>query len=196
MAIAIPEFSEACPHQGRPDAIKSVWTLTEETSDSPVVRAVPDFGAFYQREYRPVLGVAYALTGDMSAAEDLCQEAFMAAFRRWDEVGTMEHAGAWVRRVVANRSASRFRRLAAEGRAMLRFGREPLDLSSPSAESVAVWTALRRLSSRQAVIVVLTFFSGLSHAEAAQVMGCSVETARTHLKRAKAHLAVWLGEDE
>jgi len=44
-----------------------VWTLTEETSDSPVVRAVPDFGPFYQREYRPVLGVAYALTGDMSS---------------------------------------------------------------------------------------------------------------------------------
>lgn len=173
----------------------SVWTLTEETSDSPVVRAVPDFRAFFQREYRQVLGVAYALTGDVSAAEDLCQEAFMAAFRRWDEVGVMEHSGAWVRRVIANRSASRFRRLAAEGRAMLRFGRELIEPQPPSADSVAVWTAVRKLSRRQAEIIVLTYFSGLSHAEAADVMGCSVETARTHLKRAKARLSLWLGEE-
>jgi RNA polymerase sigma-70 factor, ECF subfamily len=171
-------------------------TLTEETTDSPVMRGVPDFRAFYQREYRSLLGVAYALTGDLSTAEDLCQEAMMAAFRRWDEVGAIEYPGAWVRRVVANRSASRFRRLASETRALVRFGREPTETPSPSADSVAVWNALRRLTGRQAEVVVLTYFSGLSHAEAAEAMGCSVETVRTHLKRAKSHLAVWLGEEQ
>ncbi|MCI0679464.1 MAG: SigE family RNA polymerase sigma factor [Actinobacteria bacterium] len=170
--------------------------MTEEFSDSPVVRAVPDFRAFYQREYRPVLGMAYALSGDMTVAEDLCQDAFMAAFRRWSEVGAMDHPGAWVRRVVANRSASRFRRLAAEGRAMLRLGRPSHEIPSPSADSLAVWAVLRRLPPRQAEIVVLTYFADLSNAEAAAVMGCSVETARTHLKRAKARLADALGEDE
>lgn len=162
-----------------------------------MVRATPDFRAFYEREYRPVLGMAYALTGEMNAAEDVCQEAFMAAFRRWDEVGTMEHSGAWVRRVVANQSVSRFRRIAAEARAFLRLGGPELsDLPSPSHESVAVWTALRKLTGRQAEVIVLVYFTGLSHAEAAEVMGCSIETARTHLKRAKARLAVLLGEDE
>lgn len=171
-------------------------TLTEEPSDSPVVRGVPDFRAFYQREYRSILGVAYALTGDLATAEDLCQDALMAAFRRWDEVGAMEYPGAWVRRVVANRSASRYRRLASESRALLRFGQEPSETPSPSAESVAVWDALRRLRGRQAEVVVLIYFSGVSHAEAAEVMGCSVETVRTHLKRAKSHLVAWLGDEE
>jgi RNA polymerase sigma-70 factor (sigma-E family) len=173
-----------------------VRTLTEEFSDSPVVRAVPEFRAFYQREYRPVLGLAYALSGDMSIAEDLWQDAFMAAFRRWSEVGTMDHPGAWVRRVVANRSASRFRRLGAEGRALLRLGRPSQEVPSPSADSVAVWAALRRLPPRQVEIVVLTYFADLSNAEAAAVMGCSIETARTHLKRAKARLPHALGEYE
>lgn len=173
-----------------------MWTLTEERSDQPVVRAVPDFRAFYQREYRPILGMAYALTGDVATAEDLCQEAFMAAFRRWSEVRTMDHPGAWVRRVVANRSASRFRRTAAEGRALLRIGGQPREIPPPSPDSVAVWTALRRLSPRQSEVVVLTYFADLSNAEAATVMGCSIETARTHLKRAKARLADALGEDE
>jgi RNA polymerase sigma-70 factor (ECF subfamily) len=172
-----------------------VWKLTEELDDSPVVRAAPDFRAFYQREYRPVLGMAYALSGDVSIAEDLCQDAFMAALRRWSEVGAMDHPGAWVRRVIANRSASRFRRLAAEGRALLRLGR-PSEIPSPSADSVAVWAALRRLPPRQAEMVVLTYFADLSHAEAASMMHCSVETARTHLKRAKARLVDALGEDE
>ena len=56
--------------------------------------------------------------------------------------------------------------------------------------------AMRKLPRRQAEVIVLVYFSGLSHAEAAKVMGCSVETARTHLKRAKTHLAAWLRDDE
>jgi RNA polymerase sigma factor (sigma-70 family) len=78
---------------------------------------------------------------------------------------------------------------------MLRLGREPLEHPSPSTDSIAVWTALRRLPRRQAEVVVLTYFAGLSNAEAAMVMGCSVETARTHLGRARVRLAEWLGED-
>lgn len=142
-----------------------------------------------------MLGLAYALSGDMATAEDLSQEAFMAAFRRWEEVGAIDHPGAWVRRVVANKSVSRFRRVVAEGRAFLRFGPDPVG-ASPSVDSLAVWTAMRKLPRRQAEVIVLVYFSGLSHAEAAEVMGCSVETARTHLKRAKTQLAAWLRDDE
>lgn len=172
-----------------------VWTLSDDSPRTPLVRAKPDFRAFYRSEYRAVLGLAYALSGDMATAEDLCQEAFLAAFRRWAEVGAMDYPGAWVRRVVANKSISRFRRVLAEGRALLRFGPDPVG-PSPSVDSLAVWTAMSKLPRRQAEVVVLVYFSGLSHVEAANVMGRSVETARTHLKRAKTQLAGLLRDDE
>lgn len=135
-----------------------------------------------------VLGMAYALSSDVSIAEDLCQDAFMAAFHRWSEVGAMDHPGAWVRRVVANRSASRFRRLAAEGRALLRLGRPAHEIPSPSADSVAVWTALRRLPPRQAEMVVLTYFAvglaetGWNPVVPSRVCGTLLETGSTPIR--------------
>ena len=57
-------------------------------------RAVPTdaakaepFEAFYRREYRPVVGLVVALGGDTSSAEDVAQDAFLAAKRQWEKVG-------------------------------------------------------------------------------------------------------------
>ena len=53
-----------------------------------------------------MIGLAYALSGSRAAAEDLAQEAFLAAHKSWDKVGGYEKPEAWVRRVVANMSVS------------------------------------------------------------------------------------------
>ena len=47
--------------------------------DAPVAQAVESFENFYERELRSVVGLAYALSGSRVAAEDLAQEAFLAA---------------------------------------------------------------------------------------------------------------------
>jgi RNA polymerase sigma-70 factor (ECF subfamily) len=164
-------------------------------SEHPVVRAVPAFGEFYRREYRQVLGLAYVLCRNRATAEEITQEAFTAAFKRWGEVSQMASPEGWVRKVVANRSVSLFRRLAAEGRALARAGRRGDDAPPISADAIAVRDAIRRLSVRQAEVVVLVYFAALSHDEAARVLGCGVETVRTHLKRAKRRLAGWLGDE-
>ena len=57
-----------------------------------------------------MVNIAYAVSGSRMAAEDLAQEAMLVAYRRWDEVASLERPGAWVRRVVLNRAASLFRR--------------------------------------------------------------------------------------
>jgi DNA-directed RNA polymerase specialized sigma24 family protein len=67
-----------------------------------------------------VVGLAYALSGSRWGAEDLAQDAFLAAHRDWERIGSYEHPGAWVRRVVANLSVSMFRRRATEARALAR----------------------------------------------------------------------------
>lgn len=92
----------------------------EEVPFVPVVRAIEPFDRFYAREFRSVVGLAYALSGSRSGAEDIAQEAFIAAHKKWAQVGAHEKPEAWVRRVVSNLSVSRFRRRASEIKAMTR----------------------------------------------------------------------------
>lgn len=148
------------------------------------------FEEFYRTEYRPIVEFACALTGDRWVAEDLAQEAFIAAERKWDRIGTYDAPGGWIRRVVANKSVSRLRRIGAESRAFLRIGDrvafEPPQLSDDSLE---VWAAVRRLPRRQAQVLALTFLEDLPLNQIGEILGCSPFTAKTHLQRGKAALA-------
>lgn len=155
------------------------------------------FAEFFRREWRDVVGLGFVLTGNRWVAEDLAQEGFAAAYRRWDRVAAMDRPGAWVRRVVANRSVSWFRRSAAEHRALARVGNPgptpDLDIDAQSAE---LWAAVRALPRRQRQAISLVYYDGMSVPEASGVMGCSHETARTHLKRGRKGLATRLGVEE
>ena len=164
--------------------------------EHPVVRAAPRFEAFYAAEFESVVGLAYVLSGSRLGAEDLAQEAFLAAYRRWDEVGRFDKPGAWVRRVVANRSVSLIRRRAAEARALARLS-GPLDpLPELPTASADVWRAVRRLPRRQAQAIALFYLEDLSVDEIAEVLDRSVETVRTHLRRGRKALARRLGTEE
>lgn len=154
------------------------------------------FAVFYERQYRPFVEFACGLTGDRWAAEDLAQEAFIAAQRDWQRIAAYEQPSAWVRKVVANKSASRFRRLGAEGRALLRIGHKPPGPPPQlSAESVEVWEAVRSLPKRQAQVVALTYLEDLSLQQIGEILGCSPFTAKTHLQRGRAALSERLGTE-
>ena len=86
------------------------------------VAAVPAFDQLYRSDYRRLVALAYGLSGSRTAAEELAQEAFLAAHRRWDEIGAYDDPSAWLRRVVVNRSVSLLRRRVAEGLALARLG--------------------------------------------------------------------------
>jgi RNA polymerase sigma factor (sigma-70 family) len=155
------------------------------------------FTSFYRREWRDVVGLGFVLTGDRWVAEELAQEGFASACRKWDRVGAMDRPGAWVRRVVVNQSVSRLRRRGVERRAFARMvtpGASP-DLTV-DARSAEVWAAVRALPKRQGQVIALVYFDGMTVPEASQVIGCSYETARTHLKRGKKALATQLGQED
>jgi RNA polymerase sigma-70 factor, ECF subfamily len=167
--------------------------------DVPVVRGVESFDAFFRREYRDVLGLAVVLTRNRAVAEELTQEAFLATFRHWERVAPLDSPGAWVRRVVSNRSVSTFRRSAAEARALLRLNSyASRSTATELGDGMEVWREVRRLPRRQAQVVALTYFADLPRREVAEIVGCSEETVKTHLERARRTLAgrlMDLGED-
>ncbi len=149
-----------------------------------------DFEVLFRREYKAVVGLAYVLSGRRWAAEDLAQDAFLAAHRHWKTVRGSPHPGAFVRKVVADLAVSHRRRLGAEARAVarlalrLRTATEPLD--APDAE---FWKAVRSLPARQAQVVALHYLEDLPAATIAAILGGAEATVHVHLHRGRLALA-------
>lgn len=164
----------------------------------PVIRASESFESFYRRERLGMVGLAYVLSGSRLAAEDLAQDALIAAYRHWDVVRRLDQPSAWVRRVVANNSFSMLRRAKAEARALARaaIGRRWDPIPEIPSTSFEVWSEVRRLPRRQAEAVALYYVAGLTMPEIAETLGCSKETVNTHLRRARSTLGSRLGVEE
>ncbi|MEN8235697.1 MAG: SigE family RNA polymerase sigma factor [Actinomycetota bacterium] len=164
--------------------------MADEQPPGPRVegRIREDFDVFFERERKKMIGLAYALSGSGIAAEDLAQEAFVAAYRRWDVVAALDQPEGWVRKVVANNSWSWLRRRKAESRAVVKavarggWPTQPSDLPSDSEE---LWCEVRKLPRRQAQCVALYYVLDLTMPEIAETLGCSKATVNTHLRRAK-----------
>jgi RNA polymerase sigma factor (sigma-70 family) len=156
-------------------------------SSEAVVEAPPEaFEDFYVREYPAVVGLAYALSGSRWGAEDLAQEAFLAAHRDWGQIGSYELPAAWVRRVVANLAVSGIRRRVAETKALariaLRRGEVLPDLAAADPE---FWAAVRALPRRQAQVVALYYLEDRSVADVAAILDLTLGTVKRHLYDAR-----------
>jgi RNA polymerase sigma-70 factor, ECF subfamily len=151
---------------------------------------IEGFDVFYRREYAGAVAIARALAPDIPHAEDLAQEAFLAAHRNWAKVSGYESPQAWVRRVLINKATSLHRRVAAEMRAVNRI--EPMVVTEVppdlSPENHELWVAVRRLPRRQAQAIALHYVGELTVAETALVMKCSRGAVKTHLHRGRARL--------
>jgi RNA polymerase sigma-70 factor (ECF subfamily) len=161
-------------------------------------RTPPDqrgtFEQFYASEYRSLTTLARVLSGSSLHAEDIAQEAMLAAYRKWDTVRTLDIPGAWVRRACANLATSRIRRRTAEARAVLRLRQLRPDESEPPLPDPVFWAEVRRLPRRQAQCIALFYLYQCSVHETAVTLGCSAGTVKTHLSRARATLAQRLSD--
>ena len=155
------------------------------------------FDDFFRSELPRLRALARALCGS-AVADDLAQEALLAAYRSWPRIAGYDNPEAWVRRVCANHATSLLRRRSAEARALLRVGSRPTRMAEieldPSHE--ALWAEVRRLPRRQAQAAALRYVYDLTIPEIATTLGCSDGAVKSHLSRARATLAERLGLPE
>ena len=59
----------------------------------------------------------------------------------------------------------------------------------------ALWAAVRELPEKQCDAVLLVYAEGLSHAAAADVLGCSEATISWHMHEARKRLKTLLGKE-
>jgi len=146
--------------------------------------------AFCAAIHPRLVGALAYQCGNIGVAEELAQEALARVWERWSTVHAMDSPEGWAFRVAFNLAASRFRRLAAEGRATARIGARLTGALTPpdAADAIAVRTAVASLPDRQRAAVVLRYFADLTVADTAIAMGCQPGTVRTLTSRAIASL--------
>lgn len=172
--------------------------LIDSTTDlSTAVPLAISFDQFYAATSRRTLALAFALTGNWGDAEDLVQDAFSAAHRKWTQVSAYDDPSSWVRRLVLNRSVSRWRRVQREALAVVRLGhRTGATVEADDPVDPQFWAAVRRLPTQQARAVALFYVEDLSVEQIATHLQCSVGSVKTHLSRARAALASQLETTE
>jgi RNA polymerase sigma factor (sigma-70 family) len=177
---------------GQPDPVTTAHEVVF-SDDAPTATsadaATRSFDAFYRNELASVVALARALVASPDLADDIAQEAMLAAYRNWRKIGDYDNPAAWVRRVCANKAVSEYRRLRYEARTRLRLlSRPAATVEAPAAED-PIWEQVRRLPRRQAQTLALLYIADLSLAEIAEVLGCSVGSVKVHLSRGRRTLS-------
>jgi RNA polymerase sigma-70 factor (sigma-E family) len=154
--------------------------------------AVPHLYAAY---YRSLVRLAALLLRDLTEAEDVVQDAFVAMHSKWGRLREPDKALAYLRQTVVNKSRSVLRhRTVVE-----RHQPDPL-LDADSAErgvvlaetSSEVIGALRRLPRRQREVLVLRYYLDLSEAQIAHTLGVSRGAVKSHASRGMSTLRLSL----
>lgn len=134
-----------------------------------------------------LLRVAYLLTGDWAAAEDLLQTALVKVWFAWPRVHG--DAEAYVRRIIATTYISwRRRRWTGELPQALPEHAEAADRMSEYVERDALWRMLAELPRRQRAVLVLRYFEDLTELQIAQTLGISVGTVKSQASKGLAKL--------
>ncbi len=129
-------------------------------------------------------------------ADDLAQDAFLAAFEQITEFRGEGTFQGWVKRIAARLYVKRWRR---EAHRQLLAQSEDLD-PAPAAANVGdlidLDEALRSLPGPERVCVSLCYGAGFSHAEAAAALNAPLGTVKSHVKRGLDRLRVRLAPDD
>ncbi|MFD6610896.1 RNA polymerase sigma factor [Micromonospora chalcea] len=141
--------------------------------------------------FRRLVVQLYAVTGDLSEAQEAVQEAFTRALAAPRRFAGLDNPEAWLRRVAVNVARSRHRRRRVlDG--LLRRTWSPPVVADSAPEHLALLAALRRLPDGQRHALALHYLVDLPVEEVARTLGVSVGTVKSRLFRGRQALALLL----
>ena len=135
------------------------------------------FEAHWPRAYR----AAYLVVHDAALAEDIAQEAFLAAVRNLDHFDRRRPFGPWLHRIAVNRAID-----AARARALRReseLGESAAETEGPEPVDRTVLAALAELPPEQRAVIVLRHLLGHTPAEIARLLDLPRGTVNSRLRR-------------
>ena len=148
------------------------------------------FRAYWPRAFR----AAYLVAHDAAAAEDIAQEAFLAAIRSLDRFDRRRPFGPWLHRIVVNRAIdwARARRLRAEAEIAVELPAP--DAPEPGGDTLV--RALAELPPDHRAVIVLRHLLEYTPGEIAELLDLPRGTVNSRLRRGLDRLAGELGEKQ
>jgi RNA polymerase sigma-70 factor, ECF subfamily len=150
--------------------------------------------ALFRRHWTGAYRAAWVVMRDAAAAEDVAQEAFIAAVRALDRFDRRRPFAPWLHRIVVNRAidAARSRALRREVDAAAAAD-VPAD-PPPEPLSDELTAALAELGPEHRAVVALRYLLGYTPGEIASLLDLPRGTVNSRLRRALDRLATLLGE--
>jgi RNA polymerase sigma-70 factor (ECF subfamily) len=140
------------------------------------------FAELFRRHWPRAHRAAWLVVHDATAAEDVAQEAFLAAVRSLDRFDRRRPFGPWLHRIVVNRAIdyARARELRREVAAT---ASEPVAPSDRMAPDDDVLAALAALPPDQRAVIVMRHLLGFTPGEIAKSLGLPRGTVNSRLRR-------------
>jgi len=142
--------------------------------------------------------IALLILRDTELAEDATQEALVRAWRHLPTLRDVERFDAWLYRLVVRACADigRHRRRARAEVRILTSEPSESDRTSELEDRDQIERGLRRLNEAQRTILILHFYVGMSHGEAADALAIPVGTAKSRLHYAIEALRAAINAEE
>ncbi len=160
------------------------------------------FGELHRRYYHRVVQVVFGVVRDRILAEDMVQDAYVAALKELPRLREPERFYPWLCRIAVNRAIEDRRKVSRRARIDQQQWQEqrPIDVAPAEAETSllraesaeAVKAGLERLPEGQRAAVTMRFFDELPMRAIAETLGCNEVTARTQVFRGIRKLGVFL----
>lgn len=171
-----------------------------ELSDSDLIaRVLLDddyhaFGELVKRHQSAVRATLRKLTGgNETRADELAQETFLRAYRALGKFRGESKFSTWLHRIAYNVFQSEIRSAKPQEQFDETMHTEP---QPPATEAVDfrqdLNSALRKLTPPERAAITLCYTTGLTHAEAADILQCPLGTVKTNISTAKDKLRRYL----
>jgi RNA polymerase sigma-70 factor, ECF subfamily len=188
-----------------------MWSLPDSSKSNPtgaderaLLRAAQEGSEaaveeLFRRHWPRTHRAAYLIVRDAAAAEDIAQEAFLAALRALDRFDRRRPFAPWLHRIAVNRAidwsrARKVRREVVASEALV----DAAGAAPAPAESVAsgdeVEAALAGLSAEHRAVVTLRYLLDYTPGEIARMLDLPRGTVNSRLRRALDHLSGLIGE--
>jgi RNA polymerase sigma-70 factor (ECF subfamily) len=155
------------------------------------------FAELVRRHQRKVYGIIHSMTRNASDTDDLAQEVFLAAYRALPAFRGNSRFSTWLHRISVNTTLSFLKKRKREkdraefqedqGNAdpLSGFPDSPEERSEHQELSTRVEEAVAALPLHFRTSFLLVANQGMSHAEAARILGCSENTVSWRLHKAR-----------
>jgi RNA polymerase sigma factor (sigma-70 family) len=149
----------------------------------------------YKLYYKAMYNTSLRIVNDSMEAEDVMQEAFLSAFEKIDTYSGTVSFGAWLKKIVINRSLDSL----GKRKAVFEDIESHIGIRDDSAEDTIrneevdarveeVKEAIEKLPDGYRIILSLYLLEGYDHDEIAEILSITSSTSRSQLSRAKQKL--------